>query len=149
MALKILREYYAQGDKAHSAAEGASTGIVGLLEVAESDFSKALAEMSTTESSAAATYDQVTKDNSVEEATKNADVDYKGKEATRLDKSTADTTGDRSGVQAEMDAIQEYLGKLEQMCVSKPDTYTERKRRRDAELAGLQQALQVLDGEAA
>merc|ERR1712087_909199 len=57
MALKILREYYAQ-DKAHSAAEGAGEGIIGLLEVVESDFSKALAEFVTTEASAQASYDK-------------------------------------------------------------------------------------------
>merc|ERR1712087_894256 len=51
MALKILREYYAQ-DKAHTAAEGASEGIIGLLEVVESDFSKALASILSTEASA-------------------------------------------------------------------------------------------------
>merc|ERR1719316_2094238 len=54
LALKILREYYAKEDKAHAAAEGAGSGIIGLLEVVESDFSKGLAEMIATEESAAA-----------------------------------------------------------------------------------------------
>merc|ERR1719498_1999130 len=40
-----LREYYAKEDKAHKAAEGAGGGIIGMLEVIESDFSKGLAEM--------------------------------------------------------------------------------------------------------
>ena len=44
-ALKVLNEYYSKADKAHSAADGASTGIIGLLEVCESDFSKSLTEM--------------------------------------------------------------------------------------------------------
>merc|ERR1719378_1740346 len=35
LALKILREYYAKEDKAHAAAEGAASGIIGLLEVCE------------------------------------------------------------------------------------------------------------------
>merc|ERR1719416_313010 len=54
LALKVLREYYAKDDKAHEAAQGAGEGIVGLLEVIESDFSQALAEFITVEESSAA-----------------------------------------------------------------------------------------------
>merc|ERR1719471_2183769 len=38
LALKVLRDYYAK-DKAHAADEGGGAGIIGLLEVVESDFS--------------------------------------------------------------------------------------------------------------
>jgi hypothetical protein len=147
-ALKILREYYATGDKSHAAAEGAATGIVGLLEVVESDFSKSLVEMTASEESAASTYDQETKANALVKATKEKDVEYKSKEATGLDKAVSEASSDRSTVQDEHDAVVEYLGKLEDMCVAKPDTYAERKRRRDSELAGLKEALQILEGEA-
>merc|ERR1719230_2396799 len=56
MALKIIRDYYAAEGKAHSAADGASSGIVGLLEVCLSDFTKGLAEMMAAEDSAATSY---------------------------------------------------------------------------------------------
>merc|ERR1719316_2115358 len=54
MALKVLRDYYAKEDKAHAAAEGAGSGIIGMLEVVESDFSKGLAEMISVEDAAVA-----------------------------------------------------------------------------------------------
>merc|ERR1719287_343392 len=57
LALKVLREYYAKDDKAHSSADGAGSGIIGLLEVCESDFSKGLAEMIATEEAAANDYE--------------------------------------------------------------------------------------------
>merc|ERR1719379_757319 len=66
LALKILREYYAKEDKAHAAAEGAASGIIGLLEVCESDFMKGLAEMISMEETAQAEYESETKENEIE-----------------------------------------------------------------------------------
>jgi len=147
-ALQVLRTYYASDDKAHTAADGAGGGIIGLIEVCESDFSKGLAEMVSTEDNAAATYDQETKNNAVEKVTKEKDAEYKQKEAISLDKAVAQATSDRSGLQAELDAVWEYLKKLDEMCIAKPDSYAVKKGRRDAEIAGLKQALEILEGEA-
>merc|ERR1719487_938784 len=60
LALKVLNEYYAKDGAAHGSAEGAGEGIIGLLEVCESDFSKGLAEMKAAEESAASEYDTLT-----------------------------------------------------------------------------------------
>merc|ERR1719324_1517280 len=57
LALKVLNEYYAKEDKAHGAAQGAGSSIIGLLEVCESDFTKGLTEMTAEEESAAADYE--------------------------------------------------------------------------------------------
>merc|ERR1711865_589480 len=81
LALKVLREYYAKDDKSHSSADGAGSGIIGLLEVCESDFSKGLAEMIDAEESAASGYDTTTKENEITKATKDQDVAYKTKSA--------------------------------------------------------------------
>merc|ERR1719336_3293541 len=126
LALKILREYYAKQDKAHAAADGATSGIVGLLEVVESDFAKTTAELTTTEQAAKNEYDQQTKDNKIERTAKEQDVKYKGKEATDLDKAVKEATSDRSGIQTELDAVTEYAAKLKEICVAKPETYAER-----------------------
>jgi len=146
-ALNVLRDYYAK-DKSHESADGAAGGIVGLLEVIESDFSKGLAEMIATEETAAAVYDRETKENSVEKVTKDKDELYKTKEYVGLDKAISQASSDRTGVQAELDAVLEYLTKLDDICIAKPDTYAERKSRREAELAGLKEALTILEGEA-
>jgi len=149
LALRILSEYYAKADKAHASADGAGGGIIGLLEVVESDFTKGVAEMTATEENAASTHDAQTKENEIETATKEQDVKYKVKESTQLDQSTAETSSDRSGVQAELDAVLEYLRKIEEQCIAKAESYGERKARFEVELAGLKEALQILESETA
>jgi len=149
LALKVLNEYYAKADKAHSSGDGASTGIIGLLEVAESDFSKGLTEMNAAEETAQNTYDQESKENEIEKTTKNQDVKYKTKESTGLDKSNAELTSDKENVEVELSAVAEYLKKIEDECIAKPETYEDRKARREAEIAGLKEALTVLESETA
>merc|ERR1719493_204444 len=149
LALKVLTEYYAKEEKSHAAAEGAGAGIIGLLEVIESDFTKGLAEMTATEESAQAAYEQETKENEIEKVTKEQDVKYKTKESTALDKTVAETSSDRSGVQEELDAVLTYLKKIEEKCIAKAETFEERKARFEAELAGLKEALRVLEEETA
>merc|ERR1712217_433675 len=148
LALKVLREYYAK-DKDHAAAEGAGANIIGLLEVVESDFTKGLAEMTATEEAAQAAYDTETKENEIEKTTKEQDVAYKTKEANGLDKAVADASSDRSGVQTELDAVNEYLSALEKECIEQAETYEQRKARFEAEIAGLKEALRILESETA
>ena len=123
MALKVLREYYAKADKAHSSADGAGSGIIGLLEVCESDFSKGLAEMIAAEESAVNEYERTTKENEIEKATKGQDVKYKTKEAKSLDKDTTEATADRAGVQEELDAVNQYYKGIKERCIAKAETY--------------------------
>merc|ERR1719506_317013 len=63
-ALSVLKEYYAK-DSSHGSAEGAGSGIIGLLEVAESDFTKGLTEMTAAEQSAAADYEAYCKEDEI------------------------------------------------------------------------------------
>merc|ERR1719493_477076 len=146
LALKVLRDYYAK-DKSHSADEGGGAGIIGLLEVCESDFSKGLIEMTSTEDAAQAAYDKETKENEIEKVTKEQDIKYKTEEATGLDKATAEATSDKAGVQEELDAVLEYLKGIEDRCIAKPESYEERVARRTAELNGLKEALSILENE--
>merc|ERR1719310_625097 len=146
-ALMVLREYYSS-DKAHAAAEGAGAGIIGLLEVVESDFTKGLTEMTAQENSAQADYDAYTKENEISTAKKTKSVQYKTQEAASLDKSIAELSTDLDGVTDELNAVLDSLKKLHGMCDEKVEPYAERKARRESEIAGLKQALAILNGEA-
>merc|ERR1712060_314103 len=144
LAMKLLRDYYAS-----DAASGAGGGIIGLLETIESDMTKTIASLESEEESAAADYDTMTRRNEIDRATKEQDVKYKAKESKELDKTAAENTADRTNVQAELDAVLEYLAKIEEQCIAKPEAYAERARRREAEIAGLKEALQILESETA
>merc|ERR1719181_1184372 len=65
LGLKVLREYYAKEDTAHETASGAGDSVIGLLEVVESDFSKLLAEVISTEERAAKEYEAQSKANEI------------------------------------------------------------------------------------
>lgn len=149
MALKVLREYYAKDDASHAKADGGASGIIGLLEVAESDFSKNLAEMVAAEESAAGEYEGETKQNSITKASKEQDVKFKGKEIASLEKAVSELSEDKDGATQEYDAVMQYLKGIKNQCVAKAEPYEERKARREAEINGLKEALDILEGETA
>jgi len=161
IALQVLRDYYAEkpaGDESvesllqsrkHTKATGAATGIIGMLEVIESDFSKMLAQATAGEDQAQREYDQLTQENKVATATKTTAAEYKEKDGKETAALLAGYESDRGVAQEELDAILEYWEKLQPMCVAKAEPYAERKKRRDAEIAGLKQALEILENESA
>jgi len=159
-AIEVLRDYYGGEDAAafaqqpampekHVKAGGAGGGIVSILEVVEADFAKNLAEEEVEEEDAQSEYDTMTQENKITKATKEQDAKYKTQEFNALDTSIGELSGDRDTANTELSAVLDYYDKLKDRCIAKPETYEERKRRREAELAGLKQALQILEGESA
>merc|ERR1712232_1335377 len=159
-ALVMLRDYYAkesgaaflQGEmqqpakpELHSKASGSGNSIIGILEVVESDFATNLAAAETAEASAQDAFDKMTQENKITKASKDQDIKYKSAEAASADKEVAELASDRETTSTEHAAVLEYLEKLNARCVAKPETYESRKQRRDAEIAGLKEALSILE----
>jgi len=155
-ALEVLRNYYQSeaflqqpaAPEKHEKSSGAGGSIISILEVAESDFTKNLAQEETEEAAAQEEYEKTTQENKINRATMEQDVKYKTKEFTGLDKAVAENSADRDGLQTELDAVLEYDEKIKDRCIAKPETYEERKKRREAEIAGLKEALSILEGQA-
>jgi len=157
-ALEVLRDYYGSAaalvqqpakPAGHSKSGGAAGSIINILEVCESDFASNLAKEETQEADAAAAYEKTTQENKIMKSTLEQDVKYKTKEFKGLDKSVSEMSSDRETVNTELGAVLDYHGKLRERCVAKPESYEERKRRREAEIAGLKEALSVLESEVA
>merc|ERR1712037_142221 len=166
-ALGVLREYYGgaallqDGSQmasmlqqpapppAHKKATGAGQGIINILEVVESDFAENLAKETTEESDAQAEYEKTTQENKVAKTLKEQDVKYKTQEIKALGKTLSELSADRESAETEHAAVMEYYEKIKDRCIAKPETYEERKARREAEIAGLKEALSILENETA
>merc|ERR1719484_218556 len=153
MALKVLRDYYAEKEEAliqakHDKATGAATGIIGMLEVVESDFTKSLAEGTAKEAMAQEEYEKLTQDNKIATTEKETAVKYKTKDKKETEEMLVGLKEDKATTEKEYAAVMEYWEELQGMCIAKPEPYAERKKRREAEIAGLKEALTILEEEA-
>merc|ERR1719217_930625 len=134
--------------KKHSKSGSAGGSIIDILEVVESDFAKNLAVEESQEADAVAEYEKTTQENKVTKTIKEQDVKYKTQEFKGLDKDVAELSSDRETSNTELSAVMEYDGKIKERCIAKPETYEERKKRREAEIDGLKEALSILNGQA-
>lgn len=162
-ALGVLRDYYGSAAAAsmleteesqptvpqHTAASGAGNSIIEILEVVESDFAKDLAAEEAEESDAASEYDRQTQANTMTKTLKTQDVKYLTKEYQGLDKEISELSADRTTEGTQLSAVMDYYDKVKGRCIAKPTTYEDRRSRREAEIAGLKEALNILESETA
>merc|ERR1712113_1304375 len=128
---------------------GAGESIINILQVCESDFATNLAKEESEEADAQSEYEKVSQENAVTKTTKEQDAKYKSLEAKSQDKTAAEYSADRETANSELSAVLDYYGKIKDRCIAKPETYAARKDRRAAEIAGLKQALSILEDETA
>merc|ERR1719323_1971097 len=168
-AIGVLRKYYSSADasmiqagsdmssimqqpvmpKKHVKAGDAGSSIIGILEVCESDFAKNLAQASSEEDDAQATYEKTTQENTVTKTIKDQDIKYNTQRFQTLDKEIAELSGDRETTSSELSAVLDYYEKIKGRCIAKPESYESRKARREAEIQGLKEALSILQDETA
>lgn len=149
-AIEVLREYYESAAltqvAAHVSRSAGSdgSGIIGLLEVAESDFATMLAEARTIEDAAASDFTKLAADSKLAKATKETDVKAKESELKTLKTTVATYSEDKTTLSAELEAVMQYISELQPQCETKAPTYAETKAKREAEIEGLKSALKTL-----
>jgi len=124
----------------------AGSGIISVLEVAESDFTRLLAETETAEDTAADAYAKQTEENKISKVTKETDSKAKQSEIKSLTVQLGHSKEDHASTSTELDAVNEYIDKLRPQCEEKAMSYEEKKAAREAEIAGLKEALEILSG---
>merc|ERR1719428_713702 len=157
-AIVVLKEYYegtgalvqVQSGKRQpafgSAKSDAGSSIISILEMAAEDFTATYTEIETEEMEAAKSYEKMTEENKVAKAAKTADAKAKMSEVKSLSVTLENSGADKGMVTKELDAVLSYIDKLMPQCETKAMSYEEKKARREAEIEGLKEALQILDG---
>lgn len=153
MAMEVLQKFYGgasfiQQPSFGGAKSDAGGSILSFLEVAQSDFTKMLAETEANESEAKEAYEKFSQDSKVSKAMKQAEVKGKTSEIKSLKVAVKDNSDDLATANKELDAVLEYIEKLKPQCEVKAMTYEEKKAKREAEINGLKSALEILEGEA-
>jgi len=159
-ALTVLKEFYAKAaeataliqqpevfDQPYTGMGGAAGGVVGMLEVIESDFARVQAETNAAEAQAAKEYEEFMSDSKVDKAGKATDIKHKTKKKENAEAAVTEKTTDLEGTQKELDAALRYYDKLKPQCVDSGVSYEERVARRKEEIQSLQEALKILNGE--
>jgi chromosome segregation ATPase len=151
-AIAVLQDYYSSGSfvQAKEAPElgGAKTDIastiMSMLEVAESDFTSLLAEAEASEKEAQTSYDKLVEQNTITKTSNTQEV--KGMESKVKSEETAllNYKEDFATTGKELDAVLAYLDKLKPQCETKVMSYAERVAKREAEIEGLKEALDIL-----
>jgi len=163
-ALGVLKEFYEKAGEATSFAQaqagqpevfdepykgmgGENGGVVGMIEVIQSDFARLESETSASEAEAQKQYDEFMGDSSVDKAQKSADIEHKSGKKQNHEQSLQEAKTDLDGTQKELDAALAYYEKLKPSCVDVGESFEDRVARRKEEIESLQEALKILSGE--
>jgi len=163
-ALNVLKEFYAKAGQAtalvqepadapeifdapYKGMQSENGGIVGMLEVIESDFARLETETETAEAEAQAQYDKFMTDSKVSKAQMTKDVEHKTATKAKDTEALSNANDDFESTQKELNAALEYYEKLKPSCVNAGVSYEDRVKRREEEIESLQEALKILNGE--
>jgi len=119
-------------------------GVLGMLEVCQSDFARLLSETQASEDDADRAFSEFSSDSAVDKATKAATAKHKAGMKQQKESALASAKTELVGVQEELDAALVYYEKLKPSCIDAGESYEERVARRKAEIESLQEALKIL-----
>jgi len=152
-AIKVLKEFYGMSFlQVSGPTQGAAANaIIEILETAQMDFLKLQEETEQGEKDAAAAYEEALQRFKVSKAKREAVVAGAEKERAGLKVMKNQVTDDLNEVTKAFNAASEFLSSKRDECANKAMSYEERQRRREEEIQGLREALEILsaDDEAA
>jgi hypothetical protein len=162
-ALAVLKEFYGKAadatalmqqpsadapgtwDSKYTGMQAGNGGVVGMIEVIQSDFVRLETETASEEASAAKEHQQFLDDSSEDKAVKEAEIAHLNKRRARNENNKNSTQKELNVTEEELSAAMDYFEKLKPTCMPEPMSWEERKAKREEEIASLKEALTILD----
>merc|ERR1719162_483480 len=119
-------------------------GVIGMLEIIESDFAELIAETTAFEAESARVFEQFPTDSAQDTAVKNTELKHRQNKKTQRESDLQQAKNDLKVVQQKLRAAVDYYQKLKPSCVEIAMSYEDRKAAREQEIESLQDALTIL-----
>jgi septal ring factor EnvC (AmiA/AmiB activator) len=165
-ALMVLKDFYAKAAEATALLQkprnpeipdmykdpyqgmgGEAGGVVGMLEVIESDFARLEAETTAMEAEAQKEYDTFMAESKADKEAKEKEVENKNFKKQDEEQELTVNKKNLAGTQKELSASLDYFDKLKPSCIEVGVSYEERVANRKEEIESLKEALKILSGE--
>jgi len=134
-------------DEPYKGMQGNAGGVVGMIEVIQSDFARLEAETESAEAAAKKEYDEFMHDSKVDKTAKSKDIEHKKGKKQNAEQALVETKEDLVGTEKELTAALSYYEKLKPTCVDSGISYEDRVARRKEEIQSLKEALNILSGD--
>ncbi|CAD7956166.1 unnamed protein product [Amoebophrya sp. A25] len=147
-AITVLQDFYGKATSfLQQPQSDAANTIISVLQTAQEDFEKLKQETEAAESDAADKYEKFSQEAKVAQATKTASVKGKTQEKAGVQESIGMLSEDLAEAGKALQAATDFLKGVMESCANKAMSYEERKKRREAEVAGLKDALEILSSD--
>lgn len=124
--------------------QGASKGIVGILEVILSDFERTKKQTADDEEESKTAYETLEKETNEDVGKKEKSIETKEGELTEAKSNIIDRQTDLSEAKDLLESSTGALDGLKAMCVAGEETWEERKQKREEEIEALKNAMEIL-----
>jgi len=156
-ALRMLKEYYQGSFIQVSVSAGehqpqmggsksdAAAGIISILEMSAEDFEKLYMQTEQNEAQSSDSYNTLKNENTISRAAKVAEIKGAQSAIKSLHMALKNGKQDLDMTNKELETVERYLEELKPQCETKVMSYEDKKSRREAEIGGLKEALEIIE----
>jgi len=130
--------------KKYTGQQDSAGGVMAMLDVILSDFATVEADTKASEAKSQETFDDFAVESKKTKATKSKKIEMNEADKASAENKLQEDTKDLKGTQDELIAADRYYEKLVPQCIDQGMTFEERTAAREAEIASLKQALELL-----